>query len=296
MKGHFFFNAWTMCTMLAEVLATHDTNVDLLILDRGFLDALIWLELQRSRYQVSREEEKVFAAFVLLQRWRSLVDMTLVMTVQPKVALQREDANLLLPRRGSMMNSRSLREFNNAVRSAQEKYGHAFQFMTLDTSASKGTHESTLNIVSKLLPLVEKWADPEILAVPRDRVEKLFGRRTFLHRDEAISAMKMLVLSARGLSRYAAEQQNDLVQLVACGVLVHERDIFVFSRSTSDEKVSQYGRTLLWKGRHIENGRKLSLRLAGTQLAGRLQEELHLRWKLSPELDEAGSAGSLAAE
>jgi len=33
MKGHFFFNTWTACSMLAEVLATVDTNVDLLILD-----------------------------------------------------------------------------------------------------------------------------------------------------------------------------------------------------------------------------------------------------------------------
>ena len=42
MKGHFFFNAWTMATMLAEVLETHETNVDLLILDlqiRWILDA-----------------------------------------------------------------------------------------------------------------------------------------------------------------------------------------------------------------------------------------------------------------
>lgn len=45
MKGHFFFNAWTTATMLSEVLETYDTDVDLLILDRGFFDALIWLQL-----------------------------------------------------------------------------------------------------------------------------------------------------------------------------------------------------------------------------------------------------------
>src|ERR1043165_7719424 len=38
MKGHFFFNAWTTATMLAEVLETQETNTDLLILDRGFFD------------------------------------------------------------------------------------------------------------------------------------------------------------------------------------------------------------------------------------------------------------------
>ena len=39
MKGHFFFNAWTMATMLADVLANLETDADLLLLDRGFLDA-----------------------------------------------------------------------------------------------------------------------------------------------------------------------------------------------------------------------------------------------------------------
>ena len=68
MKGHFFFNAWTMATMLSEVLETHETPVDLLILDRGFFDALVWLELQSRRDQVSADEKRIFSDFVLLER------------------------------------------------------------------------------------------------------------------------------------------------------------------------------------------------------------------------------------
>lgn len=48
MKGHFFFNAWTTATMLAEVLESVESDADLLFLDRGFLDALIWLDLQHA--------------------------------------------------------------------------------------------------------------------------------------------------------------------------------------------------------------------------------------------------------
>lgn len=115
MKGHFFFNAWTTATMLAEVLETQETPVDILILDRGFFDALVWLELQARRDQVTLDEKKTFSDFVLLERWRSLVDVTVIMKVEPEIALRREHGSQIVPRTGSMMNPRSLREFNGAL-------------------------------------------------------------------------------------------------------------------------------------------------------------------------------------
>lgn len=87
MKGHFFFNTWTTATMLAQVLEVVDQAFDLVILDRGFFDALIWLELQLSRGQVIRDEAEAFTKFVLLERWRDLVDLTAVMTVTPETAV-----------------------------------------------------------------------------------------------------------------------------------------------------------------------------------------------------------------
>ena len=104
MKGHFFFNAWTTCTMLAEVLETVDTDVDVMILDRGFFDALMWLTLQHQRGQVTDEERGVFSEFVKLERWRRLVDVTAVMTVDPVEAVRRENQHLVVPRNGSVMN------------------------------------------------------------------------------------------------------------------------------------------------------------------------------------------------
>lgn len=78
MKGHFFFNTWTTGTMLAGLLDAVDRDYDLIILDRGLFDALIWLEMQREQGQVSKHEAKAFQDFVLLGRWRKLTDATLV--------------------------------------------------------------------------------------------------------------------------------------------------------------------------------------------------------------------------
>src|SRR5882762_8468762 len=45
MKGHLFFNTWCAVSMLAELLENVDTDTDIIIVDRGILDALVWLGL-----------------------------------------------------------------------------------------------------------------------------------------------------------------------------------------------------------------------------------------------------------
>jgi predicted ATPase len=46
MKGHLFFNTWCAASMLAELLANVETDTDIIIVDRGIFDALVWLRLQ----------------------------------------------------------------------------------------------------------------------------------------------------------------------------------------------------------------------------------------------------------
>lgn len=59
MKGHLFFNTWCAATMLAELLANVDTETDVIIVDRGIFDALVWLTLQRQRHEVTAGTKRV---------------------------------------------------------------------------------------------------------------------------------------------------------------------------------------------------------------------------------------------
>src|SRR5215204_7495616 len=56
MKGHLFFNTWCATTMLAELLANVEAQTDILIIDRGLFDALVWLLMQAQRGEVTRDE------------------------------------------------------------------------------------------------------------------------------------------------------------------------------------------------------------------------------------------------
>jgi hypothetical protein len=92
MKGHLFFNTWCATSMLAELLENIETDTDIIIVDRGIFDALVWLLLQRERGELTDQEAEAIEAFLLLDRWRSLIDLSVVMSVDAEIAMKREVA------------------------------------------------------------------------------------------------------------------------------------------------------------------------------------------------------------
>lgn len=286
MKGHFFFNAWTTATMLAEVLESVESDADLLFLDRGFLDALIWLDLQHMRSQVSREERDVFTRFVVLERWRSLVDHTILMKVDPHTALAREFSGQLIRRAGTLMNERALGEFNAALDRTLAEHGGLFSHTLLDASSSSSVKESCVLLLAELLPILEKKADPEIAVIPRPRLDDVLRGQVFLSSDDAREALARMVDLVVARPRCAAEETDEVVQVVVGGVPVRaDGRLMVFHRDKDKDKASSYGRTTLWRGCHIvaPSDGLTSAHLEAEMIA-RFQQELHIRTSLAPQL------------
>lgn len=286
MKGHFFFNAWTMSTMLAEVLANLETDADLLLLDRGFLDALIWLELQSARQQVSDEERATFTDFVLLPRWRSLIDYTIIMKADPAVAIVRENHALLIARKGSLMNEPALTEFNAAIDRTTAAQRDNFNFTTIDTSDSTNVKDSCVQVLRTVLPVLQAWADPEVTVIKRSDLERVFASRRFIDRSDATEALQRLSEVSFLVHRVAAEDNPDYLQLVVGGIPVRTNgDILVFRRDLNDAKSISYGRTTLWRGCHVQlKPDALSDTNLAEALTARLHQDLHIKSDLSPEL------------
>jgi len=288
MKGHFFFNAWTTARMLAEVLERYETNDDLLILDRGFFDALVWLELQARREQVTAEEKKIFADFVLLERWRSLVDVTVIMKVRPDIALGREHQHQIVPRLGSLMNPEALAEFNDALDYVAREFANQFSLIRIDTTDAKDVVKTNLELLVELLPRIEAWADPRIAVVPKDAVVQLFGDRPFIHGEEAKPALVQLANQVSFQKRSEAEKNPNVVQLIAAGVHTHRDRIVILERELLHKKTVNYGRRTLWIGCHVDEDREDLLAAATDCLNGRIQQDLHLSTR--PQFEFLGLA------
>ncbi len=280
MKGHFFFNAWTTATMLSEVLETYDTDVDLLILDRGFFDALIWLELQRSREQVTEEEREAFARFVLLDRWRCLVDLTVAVSVDPALAMQRENKNLVVSRSGGVMNPETLEQFNEALNTARQMYGDRFDLIDFQPAA-ENIREDNVSLLEVIMPKLEAWADPQVASLGRAAVLCAFGDGTFLDPHTARALLDSAQITERARSQL--ESDSSQVQLVSCALPTNRGRYFTFRRNSKDEKLRTYGEYTLWKGTHVSGSTPILQRLEDC-LHQRVRDDLHLANRLEPNL------------
>lgn len=277
MKGHFFFNTWTTTTMLASVIESLEREADVVLLDRGIFDALVWLEMQSREHQVSPEEREVFRQFVLLDRWRSLTDLTVVLTVDPATAVERENQDLVVERKGSIMEPAFLERYNSVlsdVRAAEQPH---FTFVSIDTREHASPRAASLAIASELIEHMRRWADPEIAAVPRGVAEAVFRESAVRPLPEAIDEIQRSLVFRR---RSALERDDGFVQLVGAAVLRHADELLLFRRDGErDKKTKLFGRHVLWKGCHVASapdGDSGILATTATAIEARLKEDFHL--------------------
>lgn len=276
MKGHFLFNTWTTGTMLAGLIDAVDRDVDLVVLDRGVFDALIWLEIQRAHGQVSEEERSAFEVFVMLPRWRRLTDLTCTISVEPEVSMLRENGRRLLPRSGSVMNEPFLVEFNQTLNELTQRYRGGFNFVQLENAGSPKQGAEAL--VGQILERARVFADPEIAVIPQHRAAELVPDRIVQWSDETWSA---LVRDVTFQKRSSVENDDHWVQVLACGAQISAGEMFVSIRRRRQLTQSSSHRddtALVWQGCHVEKPAHQSLAVTDlvSQLRERLCADLHL--------------------
>jgi thymidylate kinase/predicted NUDIX family phosphoesterase len=276
MKGHFFFNTWTTTTMLAAMIESLESDADVVLLDRGVFDAIVWLEAQSLEHQVSPEERQVFRDFVLLGRWRTLTDLTFVLTVDPQTALVRENKDLLTPRTGSIMGSQFLERYNRVLRDVQDSVRHQFTFVDVDTTVHDSPPAATHEIATALVERMSGWVDPEIVAIPRQVAEEVFRDGAVRSLPDAIEAVERALVVRR---RSDLERDDGFVQVVSAAVLRHEGQLLLLRRDAQgDGKIEAFGRDVLWKGCHVERPRPGTslLEAARAAIEARLKEDFHI--------------------
>jgi thymidylate kinase len=85
------FNVWTAMTSMANMVEAAHARAQIALVDRGVLDALCWMDWHLRSGQLGRKDRAVTDRF-LLARSR-LVDLVLLMTVTPSVAVKRDIAS-----------------------------------------------------------------------------------------------------------------------------------------------------------------------------------------------------------
>jgi len=64
------FNLWTMCATLMKIMERDAAaDRDVIVVDRGLVDALCWIEWHRARGSLASDEAQLYSSFVQSDRW-----------------------------------------------------------------------------------------------------------------------------------------------------------------------------------------------------------------------------------
>ncbi len=275
MKGHFFFNTWTTSTMLAELLNAVDQEDDLVILDRGLFDALVWLELQRRNSQVSETERAAFETFITLERWRNLIDSVALLQVTPKLAMARENPGGVAPRVGSIMNQDWLGRFNTALRAVKARHKNDFLFEEIQNSDNQ--ERGVQRLLAHVLAGARNWSDPTIAVITRQDAQKLVPGRVRRWTPATWRELKKFI-SFR--CRSEVEDDERWVQPLVCGAQTYASKVFLAIRRRPRDGVARARENTarVWTGCHVKqpSDGNLSMQHFKNELSTRLKSDLHL--------------------
>lgn len=156
------FNAWSACYALTHILEGlhHSDQYHLAILDRGLFDALVWFDLLENQDSISKEDREAVHGFLLLERWRSVIDKVFLFKTDPETSMEREHRDrLILSEQGRAMNPTFLSALNDAYDRVQKRYESNFpNLKVIDTSQSQLTTPAStaFQVTTHILELFSK--------------------------------------------------------------------------------------------------------------------------------------------
>ena len=135
------FNTWSASYALTHIIEGlhHSDRYHLAILDRGLFDALAWFQLLETNGEISREVRDTIHNFMLVERWKSVIDEVFLFTADSATSLERENADKLIDEPGRAMNPDFLDKLNSAYGEVRERYGDEFKITDISTSQKENT-------------------------------------------------------------------------------------------------------------------------------------------------------------
>jgi predicted NUDIX family phosphoesterase/thymidylate kinase len=274
-KGTAFFNTWVTCATLNGIIeALEDEKLDVLILDRGLFDGLVWIDWQEKTHRVSATEAKGFRGFVLTPRWRGLVDLVFVMHCDAKTSLDREYANQITLRHGAIMNNATLTELRQHYLEAASRYQGEFKSVNVIEN-SQGPAMNTISKVAKMiLNSLGRFADEEVLCLPRKSVEgqiRLSESKLVTPNWKVVSKL----INGRGIyvARSIAETSDLLLQVVpVCIIRNGDRFLTNMRYEPGESLHDAFGN---WAGGHVRKQDLDHVRSKWESVLAGLRRELH---------------------
>ena len=274
-KGHLNFNVWVSCASLQGMLEALYRDIDVFILDRGIFDALVWNEWLEMTGKITSEEAMQVAQFFTMERWTEMVDLIFVLTCDPKVSIEREYADQLTTKRGTIMAEETLKQFLHAAdKVLQNNKANFKKIVTIDTTRTK-TRQGVAQITDTALKTLNEFLDELICVIPVDAVKAYMPASGFVSDPKIISDFVETVnKQTLFMPRSQAEQNPNYLQPIPCAVLRYDDKILLLKRKKPGHPL--HDTYAVWAGGHVIQADDGSNILLNT-LNRELEEEVFIK-------------------
>ena len=303
-KKHANFNIWTACTTLAQILEKtqhqhernpHPDSPEILILDRGLFDALIWLAMMEHLARIKKNDRERVEQFLLMEDWRKRISGVIVMTASPENSMTREKGDLPVEgASGSIMNEKWLSQFKINIIHTCKRLEKAFRVFQVDTSQKEDTRKRTAEKVAGIvLDLIAEQLEEDILCAPKTEIVALFAGRNCVVGNGAQSVAAHFVKNGKYVPRAEAENSKDLLQALPI-IVVRNRSgrVLQLRRREKSPDNPLNDRKVIWAGGHV---RKEDASNGNSLIHGALRE-LHEELRLSLDAESLQLLGAIYAD
>jgi predicted NUDIX family phosphoesterase len=213
-------------------------DIDVFILDRGIFDAVVWNEWLKKTGKISSDEATHVEQFFTMKRWTELVDIIFILTCEPRVSIEREYADQLTTKRGTIMAEGTLRQFLDCVQITMQNHGTQFKkIVGIDTSATR-TREGVLKITDEALKALNGFVDESICVVPAAGLT--LADKGFFDDPNVISNFLAKVSREKQfIPRSQAENNPNFVQPIPCAILRYDDNILVLRRKKVGQHIAE---------------------------------------------------------
>ena len=248
-KGHLNFNVWVSCASLQGMLEALYKDIDVFILDRGVFDALVWNEWLETVGKITSEEAQQVEQFFTMKRWTDLIDIVFVLTCDPSVSIQREYADQLTTKRGTIMEEGTLNQFLDSTTKTMNKNGTSFKkIVKIDTTNLK-TRDGVARITDDALKVLNGFLDESIGVVPTAAITGLPDAGFVFDPTIVTNFLKVVDSQREFVPRSVAEGSPNYLQPIPCAILRHKQKILFLRRKKPGHPL--HDTYAVWAGGHV---------------------------------------------
>lgn len=278
------FNIWTSCMSLAGLIGTLEdktSTVDVLILDRGIFDALCWFEWLSATGKMEDNQNFRTEQFLLMEELIKSIDIVFAFCVEPHISIEREYANLLTDKIGTIMNKSVLEEYLCAIRRTIENKNIYFHSVFEIDTSNKVQDEVGKEVTTKTLETLKDLLMERIGYIEKTEqfADVIFANKVIEYND-----LITLLPSMKFDLREAVEANANFIQPLPIAVITNKEKnkVLVIKKNKSAVSTTspEKDKHLVYIGGHsryedkTESNSKEFISICKTALKREIKEEI----------------------